>query len=161
MTYKTCNNCSQTLPITNFHKAGKGKFYSFCKVCRKVRRKVTDSKPLRRYNKCKGDAKRRGIEFSLTKEYFFSFEDLSCHYCGLTVYPISLDRVDNDIGYIVGNVVSCCYVCNSLKHVFEANSFIKHVEKIYTYQNRNENNDQQEDVSEEALGENSLEPKGI
>ena len=41
-------------------------------------------------------------------------------YCGI-------DRVDNDIGYILSNCVSCCSNCNDIK----SNSTFKQIEKIY------------------------------
>ena len=38
-----------------------------------------------------------------------------CHYCGLdnnSVAGVGLDRLDNTIGYMLDNVVSCCTECN-------------------------------------------------
>ena len=41
-----------------------------------------------------------------------------CYYCGLentSVAGVGLDRLDNSIGYILKNVVSCCTECNRAK----------------------------------------------
>jgi hypothetical protein len=146
MLHKVCKGCNNELSIENFHKQGSG-FNPRCKDCRREFRKKSENKPLSRYNKYKRDAKRRGIVFSLNKGYFFNFEGDPCYYCGEEVSPISLDRTDNDQGYIEGNVVSCCYICNSFKHVFGEKNFLDHVQKIYSYQNRKGNNDQQKSTS--------------
>jgi len=42
-----------------------------------------------------------------------------------------IDRVDNSRGYESGNVVSCCGVCNMLKHVLSKEEFLARIEKIY------------------------------
>jgi hypothetical protein len=150
---KTCKDCKKELPIKEFHKNGKGGFRADCKSCRRVGRKKSEDKPLSRYKKYKRNAKRRGIDFSLTKTEFYAFEGVPCHYCGSEVHPISLDRIDNDLGYEKSNVVSCCFMCNSFKHVFDENDFINHVMKIFSYQNRKASYGEQERVSKETLKE--------
>lgn len=74
-------------------------------------------------------AKRRGIEFSIDKNLFFNLTQQKCHYCGSD--PLSeikqrnrqnggskfngVDRVENEKGYVVGNLVTCCKICNQIK----------------------------------------------
>ncbi len=152
---KTCKSCNKTFSIEMFNKSGNGYRRGSCKSCVKEQRKKSDGKPLSRYKKYKRDAKRRGLEFSLTKTQFYSYEGDDCHYCGGEVNHISLDRIDNDYGYIEGNVTSCCHMCNSFKHVFEEQDFINHVGKIFSYQNKKANHGKQEITSEEALKEDS------
>lgn len=41
-----------------------------------------------------------------------------------------IDRVNNDIGYLIENCVSCCKVCNFMKRSMSKNDFINHVNKI-------------------------------
>lgn len=62
-------------------------------------------------------AKQRGIEFSLSKEDYFSLIlGASCTYCGVRVRTGGgVDRLDSDGSYKVGNLVACCGVCNALK----------------------------------------------
>lgn len=74
------------------------------------------------------NAKRRKKEFELTKEQFKNITSESCYYCnkppskifykegcnGEYVYN-GIDRRDNTKGYILSNVVSCCYKCNTIK----------------------------------------------
>ena len=68
-----------------------------------------------RFSSYKSKAKSRGISFSLTREQFHSFWGEPCHYCGVGIDSIGLDRTENSIGYHVGNIVSCCFPCNDVK----------------------------------------------
>jgi hypothetical protein len=78
----------------------------------------------------RGDAKRRGLPFDLTKEEFMSFWQLPCSYCGSAIDTIGLDRVDSSAGYSIDNVVPCCTVCNRMKNVYSPIFFIDHCIKI-------------------------------
>ena len=58
-------------------------------------------------------------------------QDLRCHYCGIAegdipavrmksqiqrdVRVLGVDRVDSSLGYVAGNLVPCCFVCNQIK----------------------------------------------
>lgn len=73
-------------------------------------------------------AKIAGIPVSLTYEEFLEFTTVDeCHYCGGFVPWIShgrqspnhgyhLDRKDNTIGYVRGNLVVACSICNRIKN---------------------------------------------
>lgn len=159
MKKKECNSCGRVLTTDHFHRNG-SRFRPSCKFCRRKQRKVSESKPAARYKTYKRNSKSRGIEFELTEEYFFSFDGKSCFYCGEELSAISLDRIDNDVGYVEGNVVPCCYICNSFKHVFSEESFLKHVEKIFSYQNRKNENDKQEGTIKKVGEENIADTKG-
>jgi len=77
-------------------------------------------------------AKERGLEFNLSLDYFKQLKSDDCCYCGtpnmflahycevmgLKTPWMSIDRKDNSKGYIVGNVVSACFVCNRIKSNF-------------------------------------------
>lgn len=67
------------------------------------------------YVSSKAHAKRRNILFEITLDYFSLFKDCPCFYCGKPLEKISLDRINNFLGYIEGNVVTCCSVCNEIK----------------------------------------------
>ncbi len=135
---RKCNSCSQTKAIQNFHKNGSRGRHRICSLCRNNKRKNWDdswkSNPDRLYRECKRSAAKRNIEFKLTKKEFFSFKDSICHYCGDKLYRISLDRVDNVLGYFKSNLVPCCTSCNFLKHKNDKEKFLEHVSKIYLYQ---------------------------
>lgn len=82
------------------------------------------------YNKYKGFAKQRQIEFSLSKEFFLSLINKNCSYCGCppsqklkrgngkrwkTMVYTGIDRVDSNVSYVPENVVPCCEFCNRAK----------------------------------------------
>ena len=74
----------------------------------------------------------KGLEFNLSYDYFKQLKSGDCHYCGtqniflahyceamsLKTPWMTIDRVDNTKGYIVGNVVSACFMCNRIKSNF-------------------------------------------
>lgn len=75
---------------------------------------------LRKYKLAKRISKDRNKEFSLTLEEYTDLSNKPCYYCSnlLGDKPIAgtgLDRLDNNLGYIPGNCVSCCMKCNQLK----------------------------------------------
>lgn len=77
-------------------------------------------------------AKKKNIIFSLDRDSFRELTKQNCYYCGIepqqainvrglnrggTAYIYNgIDRVDNEKGYEIGNVVSCCKECNNKKH---------------------------------------------
>lgn len=111
-----------------------------------IKSKIYDIK-----NKCKRGNKI--IPFELTYEKCFELLTAPCYYCGVVgssiaiknkylknqgrpenVIPINgIDRVDNDKGYITGNVVTCCGKCNEMKMDSNINDFKEHIKKIYDH----------------------------
>lgn len=91
------------------------------------------------------NARKRGIEFSLTKEQVKEIVTQNCYYCGsepsMSVKPHKsvngafihngIDRVESSIGYVAGNCVPCCKKCNYAKHVMSTNEFVEWITKIY------------------------------
>lgn len=76
----------------------------------------------------KNSAKSRGLEWCLTEEEVISLASKPCHYCSIpsssTFKPTrgygnfdynGIDRKDNSKGYVHGNVVTCCIICNQGK----------------------------------------------
>jgi hypothetical protein len=78
----------------------------------------------------KRGAKKRGLLFELTLDYFKENWNKNCYYCGEVINGIGLDRVDNSIGYIKENIVNCCPMCNRMKHAFYLKDFLIKCEKI-------------------------------
>jgi hypothetical protein len=77
----------------------------------------------------------RNLEFDIEREDFKRLTSSNCHYCGAPpsakmkstagaeyVYN-GLDRLDNDVGYIMSNVVPCCSICNHAKHTLGYQQF--------------------------------------
>lgn len=95
-------------------------------------------------------AKKRNLEFNLTKEEFSGLTKQNCYYCGIEPLGVSyrmdyndsrwgeyiyngIDRKDNNKGYIIENCVSCCKECNYFKGDRNNKEFIGHIKKIYEH----------------------------
>lgn len=94
--------------------------------------------PHRKLCQIRQSAKLRNIYFK--EEDFEKMESKlneCCYYCGYkhNEYLNGLDRVDNSIGYIDNNTVSCCIDCNMMKCTYNINVFINHIRKIYIFNN--------------------------
>lgn len=94
-------------------------------------------------------AKKRSLEFNLTKEQFSGLTKQNCYYCGIGPSQIvtpndkteigkewckyiynGIDRVDNNMGYLINNCVPCCIICNKMKQGLRYDEFYKHIYKI-------------------------------
>jgi hypothetical protein len=93
-------------------------------------------------------AKKRGHVFTLSNDLFERLLASPCDYCGappsqkLSIGMMQrfqahadfssngIDRVDNCQGYIDGNVVPCCTVCNWMKRNYSRDQFIAHIRAI-------------------------------
>lgn len=83
------------------------------------------------YNDYKFRSKKKGLEFNLSLEGFSVLVCSKCHYCDqLTKVINGVDRVNNDIGYVLENCVTCCKICNTMKMDLSYENFLKHVLKI-------------------------------
>lgn len=97
------------------------------------------------YNNYKNQCKRNGREFLILKELFHKLITSNCEYCGIppnreykngkqkqyTWKVNGVDRIDNDIGYLDSNVVSCCAECNRMKNTLNKDVFLDRVTRIY------------------------------
>ena len=140
-------DCGATMVTTgNRLKSGNTKS---CGCYHKIRTRELFSKPdseirvnriLHDYTKSAG---RKRLSFSLTRKQFARLMDANCHYCGgepknsfkqhgKQIAPYQgIDRVDNQQGYHVGNVVPCCMVCNKMKKAMPQGEFLNHIQKIH------------------------------
>lgn len=88
----------------------------------------------------KRQAKAREIDFLLSREDFFDFLCLNCHYCNSlpsnTYYGFlysGIDRVDSKNGYTKDNCVPCCKVCNLAKSNMGVVDFLKWISRVYKF----------------------------
>ena len=92
-------------------------------------------------------AKKRGHEWQLTKEQVRHLTKQPCHYCG--VEPLQsigdgfrngayiyngIDRVDNTKGYVIDNVVACCFDCNRSKGTQTVSEYKKWIDRVYNFE---------------------------
>ena len=87
-------------------------------------RSVTDADVARKFLQVEESARKRGIEFSLNLTTVKNLmKAKKCKYTGLTYdytdpeRSPSFDRLDCNLGYVKGNVVSCMKCVNDLKNV--------------------------------------------
>lgn len=94
----------------------------------------------------KAGAKRRHIEYKLDNSTFLELTKKECMYCGAVPSKIyktgnskttgvyiynGVDRLDNSKGYIIGNCVPCCTVCNTAKASLSLEEFKTWINKVH------------------------------
>lgn len=96
----------------------------------------------------RGGAKKRGLAFSLTEAAVTALVLTPCHYCGVEPFAgytprarqrrkvllNGIDRLDSKLGYMEGNVVSCCKHCNKAKLDRSAEAYIEHCRRVVQHQ---------------------------
>lgn len=128
------------------------------------------------YSAYKNNARNRGLSFDLDKDYFIKLLSMNCSYCGIepsSIYDKSyyrityngIDRIDNNIGYIKSNVVTCCKICNIAKNNLSFEDFYdwvhriinnkKNLEKIQTIYDAQRHSDYQKADSRNDEGVNT------
>lgn len=103
------------------------------------------------YSNYRSRAKRKNIEFSISKKDFLMLTKEVCYYCGK--HPSSvlksdcnngdlvyngIDRLKNSLGYILDNCVSCCSRCNIAKNKLSESEFLLMIKEIYMNRIKNE-----------------------
>lgn len=101
---------------------------------RNIQRSIRSKQPKGKFYTYKKSAVKRNLEFDISFEDFVLLLSYECTYCG-EPKANGIDRVDNSIGYIAGNMVSCCSYCNFMKRDKTRDEFINHCVKVYNHQN--------------------------
>lgn len=88
------------------------------------------------YSYRRNATKRNTREFDLDRDTIFrQLVTSRCSYCGIepaqqfknktgTFLYNGIDRIDNTVGYVPGNVVPCCGICNKAKHTMSRQQFL-------------------------------------
>jgi hypothetical protein len=121
---KICPHCTKELPLNFFAnklsaKDGKASWCKSCTITRTLQSRK--EKPLRhRFNSSKSVAKRKGLEWNLSFSEFSLLTEKECFYCEKPLNDIvagsGLDRIDNERGYTLDNVLPCCGNCNKTRN---------------------------------------------
>lgn len=103
------------------------------------------------FGRMKQTAEQRNIKFEITMKYLWSLfntQNGMCAYTGKKIFLpknvrqlrgenneniASLDRIDNDKGYIRGNVHWTCKRVNYMKHAMKDEYFLQWVKSIYEF----------------------------
>ncbi len=112
--------------------------------------KSKQSAPTRLIHRYKWNATVREVPFELSREEVEFLVKSPCHYCGALPSmkilgkdiwsPLTyngIDRVGNSKGYVTGNVVSCCRICNIAKRDLSVEEFLEWATRIYLHQREN------------------------
>ena len=79
----------------------------------------------------KRNALKKGVSFELTKGDWDTLIKGDCKYCHRSPSTwFGVDRVIPSKGYILENVVSCCWDCNNDKHIVDVDMMIERNERI-------------------------------
>lgn len=119
-----------------------------CRNCRQFSQGQTGLKNL--FTTYNGHARRKSREFNLTIDEFQALTSGNCYFCNAKPSQViannarnpnkishwgdytynGIDRLDNTIGYIKSNCISCCGICNwakSNRSVDEFKSYIRNI----------------------------------
>jgi len=132
---KKCRKCCIEVTENNSYK-NYGVLMNICKTCfvKYQKERLLDKNShaflSRKYYKLKASAKKRGKEFKLSFEDFKNIKKLNiCFYCknNYLVNPFvkTIDRVNNNKGYIKENCVLACFSCNVFKRTFNKTHLTK------------------------------------
>lgn len=83
--------------------------------------KAHAKEPKRKYQKLIYKCKHEHRELGLSYEECIDLWNKGCQYCGSTLDKetgCGLDRLDNNGGYTINNVVPCCGPCNKIKNQY-------------------------------------------
>lgn len=95
----------------------------------------------------RASAQRRGLAWELTDEQFEAIICQPCTYCGCAASNVTrsrsrsstefiwngIDRRDSALGYISGNVLPCCSVCNNAKRDMSYDDFMAWIARLTEY----------------------------
>jgi hypothetical protein len=155
---KTCNKCGNTKDETEFYRPNRTSTCKVChlEITREYKRNKRKDEEFRKLESDKqkerrvrlwqntllNDCKQRHFDFNIDVEhinYLFEKQNGKCYWFGVNLIPSknkknpqqpSLDRIDNNLGYVKGNVVLSCYSSNIGRNENDYDTwkeFIKHI----------------------------------
>ena len=137
MTKKICSTCNRILPIEDFETSSnkKGTFTrAVCRTCNQGKREAHNSKTPYNYltyltTQLKSTRRDSGIEWEIDKDYIHKIWDKQkgkCNITGLNMtwskgngvirYSASIDRMNSNVGYVIGNIQLVCSMINIMKN---------------------------------------------
>lgn len=115
--------------------------------CKEGSRKETGVSASRHlFGRYKYRAKNKGLIWKISFKDFVFLTSQNCYFCGSLPVNIvastkqhrfngnyvynGLDRLDNNLGYTIENVVPCCFTCNRAKNSMSIDDFFAWIHKI-------------------------------
>jgi len=161
MNTKTCYKCKREQSVVFFfkhHQTSDG-LHSWCKSCCKEGNEKSRAKKYSTFEgrvptflvSCRTNARKRQNEFSLTASDLVDMWNAQggiCCYSGLqmelqpnSLFSVSVERVDNSIGYTVENTVLVCKAVNSMKSSMTGEQFLMFCRAVAGWMQDEEGND--------------------
>jgi len=112
---------------------------TICDECStpRIKEKFTIDGAYDLYKQYRYNAGVRRLVFDITPREFEEITQENCLYCGGDPGMFAsgfvgngIDRLDNTLGYIISNVVSCCSICNKMKSKLTQDAFVDHCNKV-------------------------------
>jgi hypothetical protein len=97
------------------------------------------------FNRYRNSANGKGFEFKLSVDELEAVITKDCHYCGSNASRTvvegndefvcnGIDRIDSSKGYIIGNILPCCSICNYAKRDMSYADFILWIKQLKSYE---------------------------
>ena len=86
------------------------------------------------YNQYKTRAENKSLPFVLTENEYNIIINSQCYLCGrksCEKYKNGIDRIDNNLGYVISNVKTCCGSCNHIKKDMSLDELFNKMTEIY------------------------------
>ena len=133
---KKCLDCNKKLVAKNWCNSLQKQHFYICNQCHYKRYHTKWAQSLLGvFYRYKSEAKRRNRIFKLSQNELWALVTQPCFYCGNIEKNFNgVDRIDNNIGYVLNNCVPCCSICNFMKHTQPQNQFIHKCFEIYKKQ---------------------------
>ena len=86
-------------------------------------------------------ARLKKLQFTFSEEEFKEMVVKPCYYCNILDEKgfNGIDRMNQSVGYIQSNGVSCCIMCNWMKGSLDSATFIKRTRHIHSFTKNTEN----------------------
>jgi hypothetical protein len=148
----TVNNCVSCCKLCNMIKKHHNVYVFIGKIehilthlkiiSGKINDLIFSNRPNVNYIDYEYHAKRKEVTFNINKDIYNKLTSQNCYLCNKVstkIHTNGIDRIcsDKNIGYITENIASCCGDCNYMKNNYDLITFIKHLYRIYTYQQIN------------------------
>lgn len=127
--YPSCKKCCRITTNKSILK----KWGTLKEYYAEYRNRIVGGNPRTIYSKKKNSARNHGITFAITIDEFVAWyadQDLKCSYCDIpqelitqkqwmmpncNIHRLTIDRMKNENGYVMGNICLCCSRCNLIK----------------------------------------------
>lgn len=132
-----CIDCTVELGDANWSPSCQKRSEYRCRPCRAANDAAYHATPKGRFRSVRESAIARRIDFSLAFDEFLLFWQKPCTYCGSPITTVGIDRIDSGLGYVAGNMCSCCATCNYMKERMGVQEFVSHCLRVADHAARN------------------------